>query len=224
MTLKKVVLLCNIILIFPFNYSISQHQITVAPVIGLYIYNSENSLPVMGDENYLLNYGFEVSYRNNNLLGYMIQFDYSYLYSGIDDVLKFVRTGENSPDPLGYFYSDVSLSLNSLDLSINGKLGNIFSYGFGPSFSIVNRSVNIESPAVGYRDFEDRLASFSIGVNGILEMRIPLNEQNNYWYFYSGLKFRYLHGLFYDEGLRDLDDYNQNFVSANLAIGIGYNF
>jgi|WetSurMetagenome_2_1015567.scaffolds.fasta_scaffold01768_4 hypothetical protein len=224
MTLKKIVLFCNVILIFPFNYSISQHQITVAPVIGLYIYNSENSLLVMGDENYLLNYGFEFSYKNNSLFGYMIQLDYSYLYSGIDDVLKFVRTGEGGPDPLGYFYSDVSLSLNTLDLSINGKLGNIFYYGFGPSFSIVNRSIIIESPAVDYEDFADRLASFNIGLNGIIEMRIPLSEQNNYWYFYSGLKFRYLYGLFYDEGLRDLSDYNQNFVMTNLAIGIGYNF
>ena len=224
MTLKKIVLFCNILLIFPFNNYFAQHQITVAPVIGFYIYNSENSLPVMGDENYLLNYGFEVSYRNNDLLGHMIQFDYSYLYSGVDDVLKFVRTGEGGPEPLGYFYSDVSLSLNTLDLSINGKLSNIFSYGFGPSFSIVNRSVTIENPAIGYRDFEDRLASFNIGVNGIIEMRIPLSEQINYWYFYSGLKFRYLYGLFYDEGLRDLSDYNQIFVTANLAIGIGYNF
>ena len=106
--MKILVLICTTLLIFPFNNSFTQNQITVAPVIGLYIYNSENSLPVMGDENYLLNYGFEVSYRNDNLLGYIIQFDYSYLYSGIDDVLKFVRTGEGGPEPLGYFYSDVS--------------------------------------------------------------------------------------------------------------------
>jgi hypothetical protein len=173
----------------------------------------------MGDENYLLNYGFEISYRNKNLFGYIIQFDYSYLYSEIDDVLKFVRTGEGSPDPIGVFYSDVSLSLNTLDISVNGKLGNIFSFGFGPSFSIVNRSVIIE-----YSDFVDRLASFSIGIIGLIDMRIPFSKATDYWYFYSGLKFRYLHGLFYDEGLRVLDDYNQNFITGNFSIGIGYYF
>lgn len=173
----------------------------------------------MGDENYLLNYGFEISYRNKNLFGYIIQFDYSYLYSGIDEVIKFVRTGEGSPDPIGVFYSDVSLSFNTLDISVNDKLGDIFSYGFGASFSIVDRSVIIE-----YSDFIDRLASFNIGIIGLIDMRIPFSKAADYWYFYSGLKIRYLHGFFYDEGLRDLDDYNQNFVTANLAIGIGYNF
>jgi hypothetical protein len=219
MTLKKLILLITSIAFILFANLHAQNQITVSPVIGLYLYNSENSLPVMGDENYLLNYGFEISYRNKNLFGYILQFDYSYLYSGIDDVLKFIRTGEGSPDPIGVFYSDVCLSLNTLDISVNDKLGDIFSYGFGPSFSIVNRSVIIE-----YSDFVDRLASFNIGIIGLIDMRIPFSKAADYWYFYSGLKIRYLHGFFYDEGLRDLNDYNQNFVTANLAIGIGYNF
>jgi hypothetical protein len=218
MTFKILILLISFFSFSLFTNLYSQNQITVSPVIGLYLYNSENSLPVMGDENYLLNYGFEISYRNKNLFGYIIQFDYSYLYSGIDEVIKFVRTGEGFPDPI-VFYSDVSLSLNTFDISLNDKLGNIFSYGFGLSFSIVNRSI-----IIGYSDFVDRLASFNIGLNGIIDMRIPLSNNAEYWYFYSGLKFRYLHGFFYDEGLRDLDDYEQDFVTANLAIGIGYNF
>jgi hypothetical protein len=113
----------------------------------------------------------------------------------------------------------VYLSLNTLDISINGKLGDIFSYGFGPSFSVVNRSIIID-----HDNFIDRLASFNIGLIGLIDMRIPFSDNMDYLYFYSGLKFRYLHGFFYDEGLRDLDDYEQNFVTANLAIGIGYNF
>ncbi|MCW8960965.1 MAG: hypothetical protein OQK29_05330, partial [Ignavibacteriaceae bacterium] len=73
-------------------------------------------------------------------------------------------------------------------------------------------------------NFVDRLASFNIGINGLINMRIPLSKNAEYWYFYSGLKIRYLHGLFYDEGLRDLENYNQNFVTAILTIGIGYSF
>jgi len=227
MTFKKLILLISFFAFSLFTNLYSQNQITVSPVIGLYLYNSENSLPVMGDENYLLNYGFEVSYRNKNLFGYIIQFDYSYLYSGIDEAIKFVRTGEGSPDPIGVFYSDVSLSFNTLDISVNDKLGDIFSYCFGPSFSIVNRTIIVENgdfDGEDFVDFVDRLASFNIGIVGLIDMRIPISNNAEYWYFYSGLKFRYLHGFFYDEGLRDLKDYEQNFVTANLAIGIGYHF
>jgi hypothetical protein len=225
MTIKKIVLFCNSLLIISFSISHAQNQVTVAPIIGLYLYNSENSLPVMGDENYLVNYGFEVSYRNNTLFGYSIQFDYSYLYSSIDNVLEFeFYDPAPFPNPNRFFYSDVSLSLNTFEISINGGMGKFFSFGFGPSFAIVNKSIIVENADVDHQDFVDRLASFNIGLNGIIEMRIPFNKSADYWYFYSGLKFRYLHGFFYDEGLRNLDDYNQNFVTANLAIGIGYNF
>jgi len=199
--------------------SFTQHQITVKPSLGIYIYNSENSLKIMGDENYLLNYGFEVSYENKNLFGYDIQADYSFVYSGIDDVLEFVYTGENSPDPLGVFYTDVTLSLHTFDVSLKNEISRFFSYGFGPSFSFVNRSYIVE-----YSDFEDRLASFAVGVSGSIDVKLPLDENTNYWYFFSGLKLRYLYGLFYDEGFRDLSDYNQHFVTGNLTIGIGYSF
>ncbi len=197
----------------------AQHQITLKPAIGGYIYNSENLLKVMGDENYFLNYGFEVSYENKDLYGYVIQVDYSYIYSGIDNVLEFVMTEETGPDPIGSFYSDVSLSLHNFDISLKNEISDYFSYGFGPSFSFVNRSYTVEYP-----DFLDRLSSFAVGISGSIDVKLPLDENTDYWYFYSGLKFRYLYGLFYDEGLRDLSNYNQHFVTGNLTIGIGYSF
>lgn len=201
------------------SISFAQHQITIKPAIGFYIYNSENSLKIMGDKDYMLNYGFEMSYENKDFYGYDLQLDYSYIYSGINNVLEFVYTGENSPEPLGFFHSDVSLSLHTFDVSLKNEISGYFSYGFGPSFSFVNRSYIIE-----HYDFEDRLASFAVGVSGSIDVKLPLDENANYWYFYSGLKLRYLYGLFYDEGLRDLSDYNQHFVTGNLTIGIGYSF
>jgi hypothetical protein len=225
MIIKKLILLFPIIAFGPFVNLLAQNQITASPVIGLYLYNSENSLPVMDDENYLLNYGFEISYRNKKLFGYIIQFEYSYLYSSKDNVLEFEYYDPAPfPNPNRFFYSDVSLSLNTIDISVNGKLGDIFSYGFGPSFSIVNRSIIVENADIGNEDFIDQLSSFCIGLNSLIEMRIPFSDDVNFWYFYGGLKIRYLHGLFYDEGLRDLDDYNQNFITGNLTIGIGYSF
>ena len=216
---KNQKLIISVFLFLFTSLSFSQHQITIKPTIGGYIYNSENSLKIMGDENYLLNYGFELSYENKDIVGYDIQVDYSYSYSDFDNVLEFVYTGESSPDPLGYFHSDVSLSFHNFDISLKSEINEYFSYGFGPSFSFVNRSYIID-----HYDFEDRLASFAIGVSGSINVKLPLDENTNYWYFYSGLKLRYLYGLFYDEGLRDLSDYNQHFVTGNLTIGIGYSF
>lgn len=213
-----------IIIILPVP-SFAQHQISVAPAIGLYIYNSENSLPIMGDKNYLFNYGLEINYENKKLFGYDIKFSYSYLYSSIDSVLEF-EIYDPAPIPITdrFFYTDVSLSIHNLDISINDNLGSIFSFGLGPSFAIVNRSIVVENADIDQEDFIDRLASFNIGLVGLIDMRIPLSKNAKYWYFYSGLKIRYLYGLFYDDGLRDLNDYSQNFVTANLTIGIGYSF
>lgn len=201
------------------SISFAQHQITIKPAIGLYIYNSENSLKIMGDKDYLLNYGYEVSYENKDLYGYDLQVDYSYIYSGIDNVLKFILTSETDPNPMELFYSDVSLSLHTFDISLKNELSDYISYGFGPSFSFVNRSYSIDN-----YDFLDRLSSFAVGVSGSIDVKLPLDENNNYWYLYSGLKLRYLYGLFYDKGLRDLSDYNQHFITGNLTVGIGYSF
>lgn len=201
------------------SISFSQHQITLKPTIGGYIYNSENSLKIMGNENYLLNYGFEVSYENKDLFGYDIQVDYSYMYSDKNKVLEFY-VYDPSPDGNSFFfYSDISLALHTFDISLRNQLNKYFSLGFGPSFSFVNRSYIVE-----YSDFEDRLASFAVGISGSIDVKLPLDENTNYWYVYSGIKFRYLYGLLYDEGLRDLSNYNQHFVTGNFSIGLGYSF
>ncbi|MEO8233283.1 MAG: hypothetical protein ABI638_13445 [Ignavibacteriota bacterium] len=211
------------ILLFVFlliSSSFSQNQITVKPAIGLYLYNSENSLKVMGDKNYLLNYGFEVSYEKKDLYGCDIKVDYSYIYSSFDNILEF-EFYDPSPDPIPnrFFYSDVALSLHNFDLSLKGDIDNYFSYGFGPSFSFINRAY-----AIDRYDFIDRLASFAIGLNSSIDVKYPLTDDEQYLFLIGSLKFRYLYGLLYDKGLRDLSNYNQHFLTANFTIGLGYNF
>lgn len=199
--------------------SFSQHQISLKPTIGGYIYNSENSLKIMENEDYILNYGFEVSYENKDLFGYDIQADYSYIYSGFDNYLEWVRTGENGPEILDVFYSDISLTLNNLDISLKNNIDEYFSYGIGPSASIVNRSIITEES-----NFVDRLASFAIGLNVSIDFKYPLEQSEQYLFLFSSVKYRYLFGLLYDKGLRDLSDYNQHFVTGNFTVGLGYNF
>jgi hypothetical protein len=113
----------------------------------------------------------------------------------------------------------VELYFHNLDLELKNEINEYFSFGIGPSFSFVNRSY-----IFNYSDLEDRLASFALGVSGSIDVKLPINESANYLYFYSGIKFRYLYGILYDEGLRDLSNYNQHFVTGNLTIGIGYSF
>lgn len=208
-----------LVLLLFITISFSQHQVSLKPTIGGYIYNSENSLKIMENEDYFLNYGFEISYENKNLFGYDLQLDYSYIYSGFDNYLEWARTSENDPTPIGYSYSDIWLSLNNFDLALKNELDENFSIGFGPSCSIVNRTFSDD-----YTGFIDRLASFAIGVNASLDFKYRLDQSEQYLFLLGSVKYRYLYGLLYDKGLRDLSDYNQHFVTGNFSVGLGYNF
>jgi len=210
MFLLRIILLCCFI-----SISFAQNQVKVNPSVGLFLYNSENSLKIMEQKNYILNYGFEVSYLNNNIFGYYIQVDYSYIYSGIDGALEFLRTN----DPIGVSYVDVSLSFNTIDILLKSKLNDNLFLSIGPAFSFVNRSVFYDRD-----NFEDRLASFNIGLTSTIDMQLPFSDDSKDWYFYGVIKLRYLYGLVYDEKGRDLSDYNQHFLTLNLLIGIGYSF
>ncbi len=216
---KIFIFIISLFLLLLTSILFSQHQISLKPTIGGYIYNSENSLKIMENEDYILNYGFELSYGNKDIFGYDIQLDYSYIYSGFDNYLEWIRTGESDPTPIGFSYSDISLSLNNFDISLKSELNENFSYGFGPSCSIVNRTFSDD-----YSNFVDRLASFAIGINVSIDFKYPLNESEQYLFLFSSIKYRYLFGLLYDEGLRDLSNYSQHFVTGNFSIGLGYNF
>lgn len=216
---KNFFLVLTMFLLLFTSISFSQHQISVKPTIGGYIYNSENSLKIMENEDYFLNYGFEISYENKNIFGYDIQLDYSYIYSGFDNYLEWVRTSENGPEIIDVFYSDISLTLNNLDITLKNDIDEYFSYGFGPSISIVNRSIITDES-----DFVDRLASFAIGANVSMDFKYPFDQSEQYLFLYGSVKYRYLFGLLYDKGLRDLSDYNQHFVTGSFSVGLGYNF
>lgn len=111
------------------------------------------------------------------------------------------------------------MTLNNLDITLKNDIDEYFSYGFGPSISIVNRSIITEES-----DFVDRLASFAIGVNVSMDFKYPFDQSEQYLFLYGSVKYRYLFGLLYNKGLRDLSDYNQHFVTGSFSVGLGYNF
>ena len=172
----------------------------------------------MGDKNYIINYGFEVSYENKSLLGYDFQIDYSFITSSRDNVIEWARISMYG-DIVSKSYTNVTLTLHSFDLQLKNDLGEYFSLGYGLAFSFVYRTNEVQD-----YNFIDRLASFAIGINGAIDVRLPFGNDNNGLYFCTGLKIKYLYGLFYDKGIRDLSNYYQHFVTGNFSIGLGYSF
>lgn len=212
--MKKHIIKIAFISIILFSNSIAQNQLKLSPSIGIFIYNSENPQNITEDNNFLLNYGLEVSYINQNIFKHTIQFDYSFIYSVANGALEFVRT---SGFDIGTSYVDASLSFHTIDILLKNRLSNNLSYGVGPSLSLVNRTVSYTKET-----FEDRLASFNIGLSGTIDIITPLAEGPSSWYFYGGIKLRYLYGLLYDEKGRDLSNYNQHFLTFNAIIGLSY--
>jgi hypothetical protein len=210
---KYIIQIVSIIVIF-FSYSIAQSQIRLSPSVGIFIYNSENSLKITDDGNFLLNYGMELSYLNHTLFNQRIQLDYSFIYAANNGALEFVRT---TGFDIGTSYVDASLSFHTVDILLKNELSEKLFYGIGPSFSIVNRNIFYDK-----ENFEDRLASFNIGLSGTIDMITPISDSSTKWYFYYGIKLRYLYGLFYDEKGRDLSNYYQHFLTLNLLVGISY--
>ncbi|MFO7447303.1 MAG: hypothetical protein R6W90_13115 [Ignavibacteriaceae bacterium] len=207
----------------------SQNKLSLNIGSGYYLNNSENSLDIVGDKRYkfYLFYGF--AYERENILGFDLMFEYNYHQMVKKDVLTFVYSGEASPDPSGFFSADVSLINHNFDFTCTGRISSYFLYGIGPSFVITNRTIEVDLPdnigAVQSKmDFYDKLASSGIGLNGFLEFRIPLDNNPNYFFFTSKLKLRYTYSIWFDEGLRNLDDYYQEFLTMHLSAGVGYSF
>jgi len=220
--MKKHILLF-IIFLFANSFIQSQNKVNINFGYGIYLSNSENSLSIVGDESYrsYLHYGF--TYQRDNILGFNLMFEYSYHQITEEDALTFIITSEVSPDPIGTVGLDVALISHTFDFSYIGSINQHFTYGIGPSFIIANRVIDLEEVLLR-RGLYDKLASSGLGLNGFLEFSIPFNKSENYFFFTSKLKLRYTYSIWFDEGIRNLDNYHQEFLTTQLSIGVGYSF
>ena len=94
------------------------------------------------------------------------------------------------------------------------------SIGVGPSFALVNRTVEVLSAGV-----VDRLISFCGGGNTALLADIsggPTDDEGIHTFMM--LKIRYLHAFSFDARGRNLDGYGQDFLPTSLALGVAYKF
>ena len=204
----------------------AQNKVSINFGYGYYLKNSENSLKVMGDKKFQSHWFYGFAFQRDDILGLNLIIDYSYHQITKKDVLMFVRTSSASPEVIGSFGSDMSLISHNIDVDYTGKINEYFSYGIGPSFVIVNRIFKIdENNLEGYNlSFEDRLASSGLGANVFFDFTFPLNETKNFFFITSKLKLRYTHSIWFDKGIRNLDNYNQEFITLHLSLGVGYSF
>jgi len=205
--------------LFTFTLSIihAQNKVDLHFGYGHYLNNSENSMKLMSEEKFRFYNFYGFTYQRNDLWGYNLILDYDYNKIIKNNIIEFVRTGPDSPDPLFFFSGDITLINHNIDLDIVKKYDQYFSYGFGPSFVITNRILDIPD------HLYDKLASSGLGLNGFIELSVPLDKDEQF-FFTSKLKVRYTYSIWFDKGIRDLDDYYQEFLTAEIFAGVGYAF
>ena len=193
---------------------------------GYYISHSENQLHIMADQEFSSYLSYGVSYQKENIFGVRLLLNYSYHEIKKENIFNLVYIRGDGDPPLKTFIGDISHINHNIDLDYIDNFSNYFSFGIGISFVINNRILNVERILEGEqtRVLNDKLASSGIGANGILKFFLPLNKGENYFYLTSILKLRYTHSIWFDEGIRELDNYKQEYISSNLSIGIGYSF
>ncbi|MDP2303326.1 MAG: hypothetical protein Q8N03_12985 [Ignavibacteria bacterium] len=212
------IILFSVLFLFGDTIIKSQNKININVGYGHYLTNSENSTKIMSDKKFQSYVLYDFSYLRENLFGINMMIEYSFQKITKKDIIQFIMYDPSpnpAPPPL---WGDIQLINHNIDFDYSARINKYFSFGIGPSFIIVNRILEVDT--VLY----DKLASSGIGVNGFTEFSIPFNSGKNYFYFTSKLKFRYTHSIWFDKGIRDLENYNQEYFTVQLLVGIGYSF
>ena len=223
MTMKNYLLAC----LFLSSSVLAQNKFSVSGNPGISLYNFENSLKTIGDKSVGWFPGISIAYDREDLWGLNFHVEYNYNHSRTANVLQFYRTLSSGPSPVESNGADLVLSCHNIDLALCYKLDQWYSIAVGPTVSFVSRSLEInglkgtEGPPI---DFVDRLASLCLGFNGYVNMEIPFSDGPEYPFFFSSLKVRYLHSVWFDRQGRNLDNYHQSFLVGQLNLGFGYNF
>lgn len=220
--MRIIILLCFMVL-YANSFIYPQYKLSANTGYGNYLSNSENSLQMTKDSKFrdYLFYGF--NFQKEDFFGYNLMLEYNYHQIDIDNIVQFVITGEADPTPIGYIAGDLSFLSHTFDLDYVGTFDKYFSYGLGPSFEIINRTfkVNLKTPGAA---FSDKLASSALGLNVFADIQFPLESTEKHLFFDFKIKFRYTHSIWFDKGIRNLDNYSQEFITGQILIGLGYSF
>lgn len=194
-----------------------QDKIGVGAGYGNYLLNSENDLQLL-QENTFSGYfvwGLHYEYRYNQ--EYSFSFDYDYKSTEIDNVYEIVHTNSQG-DILGVKGLNYSLINHNFDLLLKYQNDDqLLVYGIGPAFVITNRTLYLTNT------FNDMLASSGIGLCGTLDIPEPLKLDTEPFTYTIQAKLRYTHSIWFDEGIRNLDGYSQNFLNLQICFIWQYN-
>jgi len=205
-----------VILIFLFsNLSFSQNLISIVPGVAYFISNSENDLTILKKKKLEEFYFFGLSYESVYFSEYKISIDYSFSENDLDGVEKSVRTDQTG-NIIGEYSIDYFLINHTLDfLLISRWEESEIYFGIGPSFILTNRGLEF-SPF-----FNDILASYGVGLCSTIETDLQSYDT----FSIRGMaKLRYTHSILYDEGIRKLNGYSQEFISVQMGIRFMFNF
>lgn len=201
-------------------FSQAKYRIAAQVVGGLYAVNSEDALPFLQDRKFIGGYGIDASIIRQTEKGCGLYLDVEYFRSNASGPLVFNVTPGLGPNTVNTFHGKVSLDQFSVDIGPRYQLTRWLQAGFGPSFAMESRSVDVP-----YAGIADRLDSYCLGLNAVAAATLPFHETGNRGFFwYYTLKLRYLHSIFFDARGRNLSNYSQSFLTASLGAGIGYAF
>ena len=195
---------------------------------GTSFHNSENSMQTIGGERLGWSPGMALAFEREDMWGLDLLAEYSFNASRANNVIEYVVTdvGGNLQFTYG---ANLMLLIHNLDLGVSYRENEWLNFSIGPTISFVNRTIKIngipsfEGPTAT-RDFEDRLASLCAGFNVAASVQLPIDDGQEYPFFFSTFKLRYLHSVWFDGRGRNLDNYYQSFLVGQVNIGLGYRF
>jgi hypothetical protein len=213
------------IMLLIYSSSVSQTKTMASFNPGSSLYNSENSMRTIGSKTIGWFRGFSVAFEKENFWGIDVHGEYCYAYSKTQDVINYNRTN-SSGIVIGTTGADLIIAIHNIDLAVIYHINSWLSISGGPSLGLTYRTLKIDNLSESaqqnvFYSFEDRLASLCGGVNGSINLELPLQGNSEYFFLYSSLKLRYLHSLLFDKRGRNLDNYYQSFLSGQLNIGVG---
>jgi hypothetical protein len=217
-----------LLLLLSFVMVQAQDKLILTGNPGTYLYNSENSFKTIGSSHADWLPGGSIIYQHDNLWGMNLQFEYNYACTTLTNVLTFFQTDINTGTIANTFGADLILEHHQFDLGLVLHINNYFSITGGPTIGFVNRTIQLTMPLSSEESYknhlEDRLASVCLGANASLNLEVPLQDSEHYFFFFTSVKYRYLHSAWFDARGRNLDNYYQDFLTGQSNIGIGYNF
>jgi hypothetical protein len=116
------------------------------------MFNSENGMDAIGAKRIRWLPGVRLAYERENVYGYTIHFEYHLTYWRFPNAWHFPEYVVISPAIIRNGDTVFILAVNNLDLDIHYCISNHVSFDFGPTLSLVSRSLDVQD-----YDFTDRL-------------------------------------------------------------------